>query len=478
MKNVLIIYTDQLRRDVLGCYGGREVATPHIDAIAKEGLLLDEFYTPSAVCTPSRGCFMTGRYPYRNGAYRNGIPVKEDQHGFAEAFAKAGYKTGYTGKWHLAGKKVMGEAFGPYNRLGFETWKYPMEFGHCKRIHEEGTTLSLTKDVGDGGSYTTDWLSDEVIRRIEEREPGKPFLHMVSLPDPHQPYRVRKPYDTMFDPLLMTVPESFYEKELPDWAEFDGWGRNHYFPLGLFNREDSFKCMKAIYLGMVKCIDDNVGKITNYLKKAGLWEETIVVFTTDHGEYLGEHGLMEKNNLYESVYHLPMVISMPGMACRQSEKEAACRQSGKEAACEVAAKCETGAIWGTDAYHRNQTYLSVVDFAKTLAGLAGISYPFETDGIDRSDSLLGGIEKGQREIYIHPAGNIRAGILTEQYELAYVGGDYHGHILFDRANDPQQVNNLYGDPALDAVVKELTDKIRIHHGKYGTPKEVLPKEVW
>lgn len=108
------------------------------------------------------------------------------------------------------------------------------------------------------------------------------------------------------DPLKVEIPESFYEDTLPDWAERDNWGRNHYFPKGLFDREGHLHRLKAQYLGSAKCIDDNVGKITTYLKKNGLWENAIVIFTTDHGEYMGEHGLLEKNNLYESVYHLPM----------------------------------------------------------------------------------------------------------------------------------------------------------------------------
>lgn len=118
-KNILIIYTDQLKRDVLGCYGGNEVSTPNIDALKEDGVILDNFYTPSAVCTPSRGCLMTGRYPHRNGAYRNGVPVNTEEHGFAEVFEQAGYHTGYLGKWHLADHKEIGDKLGEYNSLGF-----------------------------------------------------------------------------------------------------------------------------------------------------------------------------------------------------------------------------------------------------------------------------------------------------------------------------------------------------------------------
>ena len=133
-----------------------------------------------------------------------------------------------------------------------------------------------------------------------------------------------------------------------------------------------------------------------------------MIFTTDHGEYMGEHGLLGKNNLYESVYHLPLVMHLPG-------------------------KAETGV--------RSSTYLDVVDFGVTLSGLAGIDYPFAVHGTDKSEDLLKGEAHYQRELYIHPSDVPRAGIMTEDYELAYVGrgntgGVFHDHVLYsiDRAD--------------------------------------------
>lgn len=450
-RNILIIYTDQLARNVLGCYGGMEVETPYIDAIARDGLLMEHFYTPSAVCTPSRGCFMTGKYPHANGAYRNGVPVGMTEHGFAEAFRMAGYHTGYVGKWHLADHKERGDLLGSYNPLGFAEWKYKVEFGHCKSVLQDGEeAISTERSVGDAQTYTTDWLADETVRFLEGRkEAEEPFLFMVSMPDPHQPFEVRKPYDTMFDPLSVSIPESFYEESLPDWAEYDTWGRQHYFPAGLFEREGHLRRLKAQYLGAVKCIDDNVGKITECLKRTGLWENTIVVFTTDHGEYMGEHGLMEKNNLYESVYHIPLVMSLPGYGVEKK---------------------------------RCGTWMNVVDFGATLAGFAGIAYPFFVHGRDLSGELMQNGET-EKELYIHPGDVPRAGILTPEYELAYVGRGNTGqmfcdHILFDLKKDPLQLHNVFGTAEYAAAQAALTEKIRCHHRELGTPKQFLPQEVW
>ncbi len=449
-KNVLIIFTDQLRRDVLGCYGGHEVETPNIDGIAGDGVALDRCYTASAVCTPSRGCFMTGRYPYANGAYRNGRAVDREEHGFAEAFQQAGYCTGYLGKWHLSQNAHLGDPLENYNPLGFENWQYRVEYGHCKSVNKVDGKAVPSPVVGDASNYTTDFLADETISFLEQRDRDKPFLFMVSIPDPHQPHTVRPPYDKMFDPQKMEIPESFYQDTLPDWAEWDEWGRKHYFPRGLFEREGHLRRLKAQYLGSVKCIDDNVGKIVSYLKSHDLWQDTIVVFTTDHGEYMGEHGLLEKNNLYESVYHIPMVMHIPGFD-RPGE--------------------------------RNGTYVDFVDFGATLAGLAGVSYPFPIDGRDKSDQIMEGRADDPLEVYIHPSDVARAGIITEDYELAYVDRGYRGeqfydHVLFDRKKDPAQLHNLFFDEDYRQVVEQLTEKIRMHHAHFGTPREALPRALY
>lgn len=448
MNNVLIIHVDQLRRDILSCYGGKEVQTPNIDFLADNGILLENFYTPSAVCTPSRGCFFTANYPHTNGAYRNGLPVNKDAKGLAEAFSQQGYHTEYLGKWHLAESKESGDALGDYNSLGFEKWDYKVEFGHCKSVKKEGNQAVPLRAVGDEKTYTTDWLADETIAFIErQKDSEKPFFFTVSIPDPHQPFEVRAPYDTMFDPLQVEIPESFWEKEIPDWAEKDEWGRLHYFPYGLFEREGHLRRLKAQYLGAVKCIDDNVGRIIESLKNTGLWDKTHVVFTTDHGEYMGEHGLMEKNNLYESVYHIPYIMTMPGIEVKEK---------------------------------RCQTWLNVVDFGPTLTGLLGFSYPFAVQGEDFSKEILNN-DKAVEELYIHPSDVPRAGIITPEYELAYVGTgwkkeEFHDHILFDMKKDLQQMENVFGKEEYRNIQEELTEKMCQHFRKMGTPKECLPKD--
>ncbi len=450
--NILILYTDQLSKNLLSCYGCDEIQTTNIDALASEGLKMENFYTPSAVCTPSRGTFLTGKYPFVNGAFRNGVPVNKAEAGLAQYFYDNGYATGYAGKWHL-GEYVRGMGNLEHaNHLGFKDWKYKVEFGHSKNVVEKNGSIELSKEIGNEKTYTTDWLASQTIEYINNSSKEKPFLFMTSFPDPHQPYTVRPPYDTMFNPTKVKIPETFYEKTLPDWVEFDKWGRNKYFPLNLFDRESHLRRLKAQYLGEIKCIDDNVGRIVQALKEKGIYDNTIIIFTTDHGDYMGEHGLMEKNNLYDSVYHLPMIL--------KGEKNLSGGKSIK-------------------------SFMDTTDFPKTLASLVGLSSEnLHTNGIDRSSIFNDDVPVGVEEVYIHPSDVPRAGIITPEYELAYVGKGFQtdrvfkDHILFDRVNDPLQTKNLFLAPEYKDIVTQLTKKIIEHHKSLKTPIDYLPKEVW
>lgn len=141
---------------------------------------------------------MTGRYPYANGACRNGKAVGMEEHGFAEVFQQAGYDTGYLGKWHLSQSASLGDALEKYNPLGFGDWQYQVEYAHCKSVNEVDGKAVPSKVVGNVTNFITDWLANETIAYLERRDREKPFLFMVSIPDPHQPHTVRPPYDTMF----------------------------------------------------------------------------------------------------------------------------------------------------------------------------------------------------------------------------------------------------------------------------------------
>lgn len=450
MKNVLVIYLDQADKDVFSCYGGKEVSTPHIDGLARRGALCRNFYTPSAVCTPSRGCFLTGLYPFGHGAYRNGLPVRENACGMASIFSNYGYDTAYIGKWHLGNNREMGDSLESDNLLGFSFPTGKRELGHAKSISPDGSTYHRT--IVENAAYTSDWIADEASKYIKDRGIGRPFFLMCSFPDPHQPFCVRDPYATMFNPCRMTVPESFNEKVLPDWAENDAWGRNHYFPHGMFERTGGFQRMKAQYLGEIKCIDDCVGRILRLLEDEGLLDDTVVILTADHGEYLGRHGLMEKNNLYDNVYSVPFILSGQGIV-------------------------EYGQIV--------DDWICAVDFPRTLFGLLGLNARgFVSDGQDLSDSFIPHDEVREKPIFIYPTDVPRAGIITSKYKLAFVGrsfdgnSEFHDHILFDLKKDPEEMDNCFTDPAYASIIPKLAREILHHLLQHDVPPALLPEALF
>ena len=256
--NLLIIHTDQQSCWTLGAYGGALVDTPNIDTIGSEGAILDQFFTNSAVCTPSRGCLLTGRYPHQHGACVNNIPLNQDEITLAHVAREAGYETGYAGKWHLDGRPRPGWVH-PERTGGFDDAPYMFNRGHWKRIEDSPMpecqpTVFPYQILGDQETYTTDWLTSKAIEFIR-RPRSVPFLYMLSFPDPHTPFSVRPPYDGMYDPASMPIPATFAEEDLPTWA-CEARRRG---PYALSNRDriDDLRHNLAQYCGEIKLIDDN-----------------------------------------------------------------------------------------------------------------------------------------------------------------------------------------------------------------------------
>ena len=277
--NLLIIHTDQQSAWTLGCYGGTVVETPNIDRLAADGALFTNFFTNSAVCTPSRGCFVSGRYPTSHGAYTNNIPLNRDVITFADQLKRDGYRTGYVGKWHLDGHPRPGWVH-PERSMGFEDARYMFNRGHWKKIEDfpmnkkDQPVVHSYSVIGDEETYATDWLTNKTLEFLDV-EDDRPFCHMLSLPDPHGPVHVRAPYDTMFAPEDMPLPTTFNPENLPDWAE--ELQSTSMFGTKRPDREEKLRKFLALYFGEVKLIDDSVGRIVQRLEEMGILEDTIIV---------------------------------------------------------------------------------------------------------------------------------------------------------------------------------------------------------
>lgn len=462
-SNILIIHTDQQNLETLRVYGSTIINTPNIDRIGHEGAILSNFFANVAVCTPSRGCFLTGRYHHSHGAEVNGRPINQDEITFAKILQQYGYETGYAGKWHLDGYDLRPGWVHPERSMGFEDSHFMFNDYHGKKI-EDGrqdskrkTLYDYTYDpivypldvIGDEESYPTDFLTRKAIDFIE-KEREKPFCYMLSIPDPHHPWSVRPPYDTMFNASDMPIPKTFNQKDLPRWAKTVQ--NNGPFRLNNPERENQLRKKLTLYFGMVKLIDDCVGRILDSLEQKRIIDDTIIIFTTDHGDYNGEHGLFEKNKLYESVYHIPFLIRYPKMI-------------------------EKGTIVNE--------FISTVDFQQTLLGLVGIEPCGREQGNDASPLLKGEKIDWKNEVFIYQHLDVGTGIITPEYELAYVDR-YHSYeenglvkcelkpphsegILFDRINDPLQEHNLINKPEYAEVVEQLSRKLISHNRSVNSP---------
>ncbi len=429
--NLLIVHTDQQPWWTVSAYGRSPVETPNQDRLAREGALLRNFFTNSAVCTPSRGCFLTGRYPHSHGAYTNNLCLNPDEVTLAEVLRRAGYATSYVGKWHLDGTPRPGWVH-PDRAMGFEDARFMFNRGHWQKIEDMpmGDVQPVVHPygvIGDEHTYTTDYLTDKTLEVLKAAR--RPFFHMVSYPDPHDPADIREPYHSMFDPDDMPLPSTLHQEDLPDWAGFGGFGTRSWN-----GSEESLRRRMALFCGEVRCIDDSLGRILAWLEEAGILDETIVVFTSDHGDYMGEHGMTGKNAVYEPVYRVPMLVRWPA---------------------------------AVPAGLALDDVVSTVDFQPTLLRLMGLEPCGREQGHDASALLRGERCDWTDEAHQHHNTHRLAGIFTREWHLAYVQGGQP--VLFDRVADPDQVTNRFRDPECAGVVRELTDRILRHHREVGSP---------
>ena len=458
LPNVLIIFTDEQSCWTLGAYGSSLVGTPNLDSIGREGVIFNNFLTNSAVCTPSRGCFITGRYPHSHGAYRNNIEMNRDEVTLAHMLERNGYETGMAGKWHLDGEPKPGW-LKPERSMGFEDCRWMYNRGHWKRVIEkpegwpDNRSLAragkqiVTPEEADGqpdmdydvkaeGKFFTEWLTDKAIEFIR-RPRNKPFFYHLSIPDPHTPFTVGPPYDTMYRPEDMPVPSTLYQENLPDWAAS---ARNRLVRQEKASswkdpqREQVLRQRKAQYCGMVKCIDDNAGRILRTLGEMGILDDTLVIFSSDHGQYMGEHGIYHKNQLYETAHRVSHLMRWP-------------------------AKIRAGSAVNE--------CVGTVDVQPTILGLLGLAPSGREQGRDASPLVRSESIDWKNEVFIHHSSLERAGIFTPEWEFALVKGA--DTILFDRRNDPDQVNNLARDPAHKGTVDELRQRVVAHNREVEAP---------
>ncbi len=337
--NVLLIICDQLRARALGCMGNPDVKTPHIDRLAAEGILFRQTFANSPVCCPARAVLLTGRYAHKNGAVVNDLRLRESAVTLPKLLKAAGYDTGLIGKWHLdGGPRDPGFVPPGPRRQGFDFWAAY----ECRHDAFHPLWFRDDPDPIRSKEFEPEALTDVALDFLKAPR-KRPFFLMLSMGPPHDPYGAPEAYRKMYDPKKLTMR--------PNWVE----GAPH------AGRDEI-----AAYYASITAIDDQVGRLTRALKDLGLEKNTVVLFTSDHGDMLGSQGARLKRKPWEESIRVPGVLRYPARV-----------QAGRT----------------TDAL------LSHVDFAPTLLSLCGVKPPADMQGADLSRLVLGKTERGSESAF-------------------------------------------------------------------------------
>lgn len=454
--NLVIIHTDEHNFRTLSCYRenlpeeqayvwgkGLGVHTVNIDRIAKEGAICMNYYAASPVCAPSRGSMVTGLYRQAHGVVKNELPINKNVKTIGHILSDNGYATSYVGKWHLGDERQKYKFTETY-KGGFQDNEFMMNKGHSPYfVLKNGKVVkAINQKKKKSGSkeqviHMTDFFVDKTIDVIN-RDKNKPFCVMVSIPDPHTPDHAKAPYDKMYDHMDLKMPKTMESKNLENRPEWAHGGKNDIYDK---NRQEKAKMKfnaKKLrqYFGMVKHIDDRVGDILKTLEVNGLTNNTIVVFTSDHGDMFYEHGKMNKGNAYEASAKIPFVIKYPK-------------------------KIKKGKILKR-AYNN-------IDFVPTMLGLMGVKTEVEFHGKDTSLDLLSGAKLVESEEYIHiaEANNLWVSLINNKYKLILYSK--HAPTLFDLKKDPHEMVNCFNQKGYKDLSKKMVKILKSRMKKFDEP---------
>ncbi|MCL2664596.1 MAG: sulfatase-like hydrolase/transferase [Defluviitaleaceae bacterium] len=480
-KNILLITSDQQHFFTIGKFNP-EIKTPNLDRLCAEGMYFPRAYTVNPTCTPTRATVITGMYPSQHGAWTLGTKLQENVHTIGEDFLNAGYKTALIGKAHfqpLAGteKYPSVESYPILQDLDF--WKNFNEnfYGFCDAelarnhtseahagqhyaiwLEENGCAnwrdffLPPTGNLDRSKKYVWEipekyhynaWIAERANSRLEKYfDSGDNFFMWASFFDPHPECLAPEPYASMYDPEKITVnrflcgehdlSSPFIKKTQEKNPDFSEYQRSPFNLQGLYSHlhsEREIKKQTAVYYGMITLMDKYIGKILDKLDELGLTESTAVVFTTDHGHFFGQHGLIDKGPfMYEDLIKIPFIVRCPGQS-------------------------ETGTV--------NGALQSVVDLAETFLSICGLPLPDGTSGVDQS-GVWAGTKKSARDWIVcehnHERGavNLRT-FVDHRYKLTVYLNMEHGD-LYDLQEDPCELHNRWNDPAYEKIKAGLMHK--------------------
>ncbi len=470
--NIIFIFSDDHALQAISAYGSVVNKTPNIDRLADEGMIFENAFCTNSICAPSRAVIQTGKHSHLNGVMNNIQVFDSAQVTFPKLMQHGGYQTAMIGKWHLKSEPV-----------GFDYWKVLP--GQGQYYNPDFRTPEGVERIE---GYATDIVTDVSLEWIENgRDKDKPFVLMLQHKAPHRPWYAGPDHLTMYEDVVFPEPESLFDdyenrasgaakqemeidkdmalawdlKIVPDTHE-DSIAEKRFFNMikrftpeqraawdavyGPINEEFKkanlqgkelirwkYQRYMRDYLKCIASLDDNIGRVLDYLDKSGLAENTIVMYSSDQGFYLGEHGWFDKRWMYEESLHMPFIVKWPGVT-------------------------QPGSV--------NTDLVQNLDFAETFLDAAGISIPSEMQGVSLVPLLKGEKPEGWRKsIYYHyfeyPAEHMvpkHNGVRTDRYKLInyYELGEKE---LFDLETDPQEMHSVYNDPEYAQIQTQLENEL-------------------
>lgn len=469
--NLLLIMSDDHATQAIGAYGGRLSElnpTPLIDTLARNGMRFDRVYSSNSICTPSRASILTGQYSQRNGVLDLAGELPPEKQFLPLELRKAGYHTAVVGKWHL---KREPAAFDYYAVLPGQG-AY-----HDPTFLVRGPRPWPGNEIRMDGTHSSDAITDASLEWLRHgRDKARPFFLMHHFKAPHDMFLNARRYASYLADVEIPKPGNLFEP--PDGSDGSrglgsGIGRTH-APWALARRlgvpeplddrayaEASYQLFLKRYLRCVKGVDDNVGRLLEYLRESGELDDTVVIYTSDQGYLLGEHDLMDKRWMYEESMRMPFIVHRP----RGAEKGRA-----------------------------NEWLINSTDIAPTLLELAGVGTPSYMQGRSFAQALEGKpMPDDWREVtyyryWMHMAHDLAVpahfGVRSDRYKLIFFYGLDHadpGHRptpaaweFYDLESDPGEMKNLYGDPAHAGIIAEMKAQLRAAREALGETDERYP----
>ncbi len=469
--NIIFIFSDDHASQAISAYGSTINQTPHIDRIAREGMRFDNCLVTNSICGPSRATILTGKYSHANGFYTNKDTFDGSQQTFIKLLRNTGYNTAMIGKWHLKSDPT-----------GFDYWHILVGQGlyYNPRMIDNGTPVTHQ-------GYATNIITDLSLDWLEnKRDKDKPFALMFQHKAPHRPWRPGPDHLTMYDDQTVPEPDTLFDdyqgrgtpartqemtiakdlnendlklntpKGMTD-AQLAAWQaayepKNEAFRQANLQGDDlvHWKYQRYIkdYLRCVASVDDNVGRLLAYLDETGLAENTIVVYCSDQGWYLGEHGWYDKRWMYEPSLKTPLLIRWPGFV-------------------------KPGSV--------NQAIVSNLDLAQTFLQAADVDQPHDMQGQSLLPLLRGGSPSDWRKsfyyhYYEYPGWHsVRRhyGVRTEHHKLIYFY-NLDEYELYDLKADPNEMHSVYDDPAYTDTRADLHAELTRLREKFAVGEDPVP----